>query len=40
MGVERRGPTLSVYDEFNEVAMSDGTIGHGIAEQAVRKQLW
>ena len=40
MGVERIGPTLSVYDEFVEVVAEDGRVGYGICEQGVRRQLW
>ncbi len=40
LGAERAGPTLSAYDEFVEVRTTTGSIGHGIVEQGVRRQLW
>jgi hypothetical protein len=40
MGVERRGPTMSCYDEFVEVEAADGRVGHGIFEQGIRRDLF
>jgi hypothetical protein len=40
MGPERRGPTLSAYDEFLELVTPDGERGHGFIEHASLRRLF
>jgi hypothetical protein len=40
MGWERRGPTMSAYDEFDWVQTADGTEGVTLTEQGVVRRLF
>jgi hypothetical protein len=40
MGSERRGPTMSAYDEFAAFASADGRSGFGLAEHGVVRRLF
>jgi hypothetical protein len=40
MGAERRGPTLSAYDEFSALSSADGEHGHGFIEHAALRRLF
>jgi hypothetical protein len=40
MGPERRGPTLSAYDEFVELSTPDGERGYGFIEHASLRRLF
>ena len=40
MGWERRGPTMSAYDEFNRVRSDAGDEGISIAEQGVVRRVF
>jgi hypothetical protein len=40
MGWERKGPTLSAFDEFCSLRTSDGQVGSGLVEQGIVKRLF
>jgi hypothetical protein len=40
MGPQRRGPTLSAYDELCALADADGALGHAFVEHAVLRRLF
>jgi hypothetical protein len=40
MGPERRGPTLSAYDEFVELSLPSGDRGYGFIEHAALRRLF
>lgn len=40
MGVERRGPCISTYDEFLSLRTSDGEEGFGIVEHAIVRKIF
>jgi len=40
MGWERRGPTMSAYDEFDRVRTGDGRDGIGLTEQGVVRRIF
>jgi hypothetical protein len=40
MGVPRRGPAMSAYDEVSDLRASDGAVGLGFAEQGIVRQIF